>query len=194
MACYGQEPFCSCRLVRPMDRPCAWPPTAPRHRFDMDSSVSPTHGEQENSVWNGHYACNHPLFVFNQFGDLECCALRPAMSTALTAGRMCSTRSCNAIEARSRASIFQPMQPSPCRGLRVSRSGADQVCDPAAGQPGSAEQDRLSAQASGRTTGAPCAPEASGSGGLRPKIQLMPMKWEQVLGSSGSGRIPAQFA
>ena len=47
--------------------------------LDMDSSVSPTHGEQENSVWNGHYACPcyHPLFVFNQFGDLERCALRP---------------------------------------------------------------------------------------------------------------------
>jgi hypothetical protein len=31
------------------------------------------------SVWNGHYACTcyHPLFVFNQFGDLERCALRP---------------------------------------------------------------------------------------------------------------------
>jgi hypothetical protein len=45
----------------------------------MDSSVSPTHGEQENSVWNGHYACicYHPLFVFNQFGDLERCSLRP---------------------------------------------------------------------------------------------------------------------
>ena len=41
--------------------------------LDMDSSVSPTHGEQENSVWNGHYACTcyHPLFVFNQFGDLD---------------------------------------------------------------------------------------------------------------------------
>src|SRR5215470_6832764 len=38
--------------------------------LDMDSSVSPTHGEQEMSVWN------HPLFVFNQFGDLERCALR----------------------------------------------------------------------------------------------------------------------
>jgi hypothetical protein len=25
--------------------------------LDMDSSVSPTHGEQEMSVWNGHYAC-----------------------------------------------------------------------------------------------------------------------------------------
>src|SRR3954462_4128676 len=47
--------------------------------LDMDSSVSPTHGEQENSVWNGHYACTcyHPLFVFNQFGDLERCTQRP---------------------------------------------------------------------------------------------------------------------
>jgi hypothetical protein len=47
--------------------------------LDMDSSVSPTHGEQEMSVWNGHFECTcyHPLFVFNQFGDLERCALRP---------------------------------------------------------------------------------------------------------------------
>src|SRR5271168_3527538 len=47
--------------------------------LDMDSSVSPTHGEQEHSAWNGHYECTcyHPLFVFNQFGDLERCALRP---------------------------------------------------------------------------------------------------------------------
>ena len=46
--------------------------------LDMDSSVSPTHGEQENRVWNGHCgcACYRPLFLFNQFGDLEC-ALRP---------------------------------------------------------------------------------------------------------------------
>jgi hypothetical protein len=45
----------------------------------MDSSVSPTRGEQELSVWNGHYECTcyHPLFVFNQYGDLEHCALRP---------------------------------------------------------------------------------------------------------------------
>jgi hypothetical protein len=47
--------------------------------LDMDSSVSPTHGEHEMSVWNGHFECTcyHPLFVFNQFGDLERCALRP---------------------------------------------------------------------------------------------------------------------
>ena len=47
--------------------------------LDLDSSVSPTHGDQESSVWNGHFGCTcyHPLFVFNQYGDLERCALRP---------------------------------------------------------------------------------------------------------------------
>jgi hypothetical protein len=47
--------------------------------LDMDSSESPTHGEQEGSVWNGHFGCTcyHPLFLFNQFGDLERSLLRP---------------------------------------------------------------------------------------------------------------------
>jgi hypothetical protein len=40
--------------------------------------VSETQGAQEGSAYNGHFACTcyHPLFVFNQFGDLERCALR----------------------------------------------------------------------------------------------------------------------
>jgi hypothetical protein len=47
--------------------------------LDLDSSESPTWGEQEGSAWNGHFRCTcyHPLFLFNQFGDLERCALRP---------------------------------------------------------------------------------------------------------------------
>jgi hypothetical protein len=47
--------------------------------LDMDSSVSPTYGDQEGTAYNGHFACTfyHPLFAFNQFGDLERCALRP---------------------------------------------------------------------------------------------------------------------
>jgi hypothetical protein len=47
--------------------------------LDMDSSESPTFGQQEGSAWNGHFscACYHPLFLFNQFGDLERCLLRP---------------------------------------------------------------------------------------------------------------------
>ena len=47
--------------------------------LDMDSSVSPTYGDQEGTAYNGHFACTcyHPLFVFNQFGDLERSTLRP---------------------------------------------------------------------------------------------------------------------
>src|SRR3712207_4471283 len=47
--------------------------------LDIDSSESPTYGEQEGSAWNGHFRCTcyHPLFLFNQFGDLERCMLRP---------------------------------------------------------------------------------------------------------------------
>ncbi len=46
--------------------------------LDMDSSDSPTFGRQEGSAYNGHfgYTCYHPLFVFNQFGDMERALLR----------------------------------------------------------------------------------------------------------------------
>lgn len=46
--------------------------------LDMESSVSPTHGALEGTAWYGHFGCMwyHPLFVFNQFGHLERCALR----------------------------------------------------------------------------------------------------------------------
>ena len=44
----------------------------------MDSSESPTYGDQEGSAYNGHFGCTcyHPLFVFNQLGDVERCVLR----------------------------------------------------------------------------------------------------------------------
>src|SRR5216684_4086021 len=47
--------------------------------LDMDSSESPTFGAQEGSAYNGHFGCTcyHPLFLFNQLGDLERSALRP---------------------------------------------------------------------------------------------------------------------
>jgi hypothetical protein len=46
--------------------------------LDMDSSVSETHGQQEGSAYNGHFECTcyHPLFCFNQFGDVEGVLLR----------------------------------------------------------------------------------------------------------------------
>ncbi|MGB2809084.1 MAG: IS1380 family transposase [Sedimentisphaerales bacterium] len=41
--------------------------------LDMDSSVSPTYGNQEGTSYNGYFQCTcyHPLFCFNQFGDME---------------------------------------------------------------------------------------------------------------------------
>ena len=46
--------------------------------LDMDSSESPTPGQQEGSAYKGHFgrACYHPLFCFNQYGDLERALLR----------------------------------------------------------------------------------------------------------------------
>src|SRR5262245_55949259 len=46
--------------------------------LDMDSSVSETYGHQEGSAYNGYFECTcyHPLFLFNQFGDLERVMLR----------------------------------------------------------------------------------------------------------------------
>jgi hypothetical protein len=46
--------------------------------LDLDSSESPTHGNQEGSSYNGHFGCTcyHPLFCFNQYGDLERALLR----------------------------------------------------------------------------------------------------------------------
>ena len=67
------------------DLPGQWIDTVHRRRsprivvLDMDSSESPTYGEQEGSAYNGHFGCTcyHPLFVSNQLGDLERCGLRP---------------------------------------------------------------------------------------------------------------------
>jgi len=46
--------------------------------LDMDSSDSPTYGKQKGLAYNGHfgYNCYHPLFIFNQFGDVERAILR----------------------------------------------------------------------------------------------------------------------
>src|SRR5262249_39070431 len=67
-----------------MDLSGQWIDHAHRHRkptrlvLDMDSSVSGTYGQQQGSAYNGHFGCTcyHPLFVFNQFGDLERVMLR----------------------------------------------------------------------------------------------------------------------
>ena len=72
-------------LAALIDLPGRWIDRVRRRRssktiiLDMDLSESPTYGEQQGSAYNGHFACMcyHPLFIFNQFGDVERCVLRP---------------------------------------------------------------------------------------------------------------------
>jgi len=67
-----------------MDMPGKWVDTVRQQKpvreivLDLDSSVSETYGQQEGSAYNGHFGCMcyHPLFCFNQFGDLERALLR----------------------------------------------------------------------------------------------------------------------
>src|SRR5208282_1453976 len=60
--------------------------------LDMDSSVSPTHGEQEMSVWNGHYACAcyHPLFVFTRLSCIKFLSLMESVPGVATLDEMMS--------------------------------------------------------------------------------------------------------
>lgn len=71
-------------LTALMDLPGQWIDEVHRRQplnqliLDMDSSVSETYGQQEGTAYNGHFECTcyHPLFLFNQFGDLEYAMLR----------------------------------------------------------------------------------------------------------------------
>ncbi|MHC4750227.1 MAG: IS1380 family transposase [Planctomycetota bacterium] len=71
-------------LVFLMNLPGMWVDTVHKRTqpeqiiLDMDSSVSPTYGNQEGSAYNGYFECTcyHPLFCFNQYGDMEQTLLR----------------------------------------------------------------------------------------------------------------------
>src|SRR5258708_32908592 len=73
------------------------------------------------SVWNGHYACAcyPPLFVFNQFGDLERSALRPG-NVQCRWLEWCAQAGCCALPGQGLTHLF-PGGRGLCnaRGLRV---------------------------------------------------------------------------
>ena len=151
----------------------------------MDSSESPTYGEQEGSAYNGHFACTcyHPLFVFNQFGDVERCVLRPGNVHSADGWRAVL----EPVIARYRGKREAPLFPGRCglrqsRDLRVPRSREDRLRDPAAGQPGPAGQDRPLAQAPGRATA------ARGAAVLR-QLQLSGAELEQAAPRRRQGRM-----
>ena len=126
------------------DLPGQWIDTVHQRRppriivLDMDSSESPTYGEQEGSAYNGHFGCTcyHPLFVFNQLGDLERCALRPGQRPQrrwLAGGAGAGGRP---LPGHGEAPLFPRRRGLRQPGdLRVPRSRGHGLCDPAAGQP-----------------------------------------------------------
>ena len=71
-------------LAALMDLPATWIDQVQQRRatdriiLDLDSSVSQTHEQQQGSAYNGYFECTcyHPLFCFNQHGDLERALLR----------------------------------------------------------------------------------------------------------------------
>ena len=121
--------------------------------LDMDSSESPTYGAQEGSAYNGHFGCTcyHPLFVFNQLGDLERCALRSGNVHSAADWRDGAGAGGRPLPWHREAALFPRRRSLRQPGdLRVPRSRGLRLYDPAADQLRLAGQDRLSAEASGR--------------------------------------------
>ena len=91
----------------------------------MDSSESPTYGEQEGSAYNGHFSCTcyHPLFVFNQLGDLERCAVRPGNLHSADGWReIFWNQSCRATGPRGRGYISRRCGLREPGDIRIPRS------------------------------------------------------------------------
>ena len=153
--------------------------------LDMDSSESPTYGEQEGSAYNGHFACTcyHPLFVFNQFGDVERCALRPGNVHSADGWRAVL----EPVIARYRGIVKHlyfrgdAAFANPEVYEFLEAEGASYAIR-LAGQPGLAGQDRISAEAPGRATA------ARGTALLR-QLPLSGAELEQAAPRRGQGRM-----
>src|SRR5215207_8446621 len=107
--------------------------------LDINSSVCPTYGEQEGSANKGHFGCTcyHPLVVFNQFGDLERCALRPPQRPRCRGLEGRAGAGGDALSGKGEAVLL----PSRCGfhlagGLLLPGGGELQVCHPPACQCG----------------------------------------------------------
>jgi hypothetical protein len=76
--------------------------------LDRDSSESPTYGEQEGSAYNGHFGCTcyHPLFMFNQFADVERCVRRPGNVHSADDWRVVLEPVIRALPGQREASLF----------------------------------------------------------------------------------------
>ena len=90
--------------------------------LDLDSSVSETYGKQEGTAYNGHFECNcyHPLFLFNQLGDVERCMLRRGNHASAKFWRRVLLPGTRALPPLGYPKILSlPMQPLPIQPCTV---------------------------------------------------------------------------
>jgi hypothetical protein len=89
--------------------------------LDLDSSVSETYGKQEGTAYNGHFECNcyHPLFLFNQFGDLERAMLRRGNHASAKFWRRVLLPGLSDIAIWTSQSSFAAMRPLPIQPCTV---------------------------------------------------------------------------
>jgi hypothetical protein len=82
--------------------------------LDMDSSVSPTYGEQEGTSYNGHFGCTcyHPLFGSTSSAIWKAAHFDPATSIQPMAGTMSWSPWSRDIGSGTCAAISAPMPPS----------------------------------------------------------------------------------
>jgi hypothetical protein len=79
--------------------------------LDIDSSVSPIHGDQESTAYNGHFGrpCDHPFSCSTTWAIWSGVAFSPATRTVPTAGAMSWSRSLKAARNNRFDSPFSAM-------------------------------------------------------------------------------------
>jgi hypothetical protein len=159
--------------------------------LDMDSSESPTHGQQEGSAYNGHFrrTCYHPLFLFNQFGDLERCMLRPGNVHSADDWRSVLVPVIARYRGRGLVLYFRgdAAFAKPELYLRAARGRGDRLRHPAAGQCGAAGADRAPADPARR-------PPAEEAAGVPRRLQLPGPELDQAASGGGQGRVAPRRA
>ena len=151
------------------------------------ASARPT-ARRRARAYNGHFACTcyHPLFVFNQFGDLERCALRPGNVHSADGWREVLVPVVARYRHKMRRRFFRGDAGFAEPGhLRVAGSRRLQIRDPPAGQCGAAGEHRLAAQAPGGSAA------ARGASLLR-QLPLPGRLMEQAPPGRGQGRVASR--
>ncbi len=158
--------------------------------LDMDSSESPTYGEEEGSAYNGHFGCRcyHPVFVFNQLGDLERCALRLGNVHSAEGWRVVLEPVVARYRGRVKRLYFHGdaafANPEIYEFLEAGGMG---YAIRLPGQPHLAPQDRIPAEAPGGST-------AAGGARLLFELQLPGRIMEQAPPGGGQGRVAPRRA